>query len=374
MNKVENKDLKEVIKTSKKVLNLIYVLMIIVGAYIILRIFKELNVFAGIISVLKILIPLFLGIVIAWLLTPFISYLQNKGIRKNLGLILSYVILFAFIILFFSSLIPVLYNQIIELVESLPSIFSTVRDWLLNILNKMNQIELFDIETLKSSVNLKLTEYTNELSTVLPSTILNFVSVLISSVGTFGMGLIIGFFLIISTDNVGTTILDVIPKKYRKDTKELFNRIDKSLRNYVNGALFDSFIVFAISSLVFALIGLKSPILFGLFCGIMNVIPYLGPYIGGIPAVIVGFSQGTTIGIAILISIVIIQFIEGNVLQTLIISKTTKLNPITIIVGLLIFGHFFGIVGMLLSTPLIGVIKVIYKFFDEKYDLLYVVK
>lgn len=374
MNKVENKDLKEVIKTSKKVLNLIYVLMIIVGAYIILRIFKELNVFAGIISVLKILIPLFLGIVIAWLLTPFISYLQNKGIRKNLGLILSYVILFAFIILFFSSLIPVLYNQIIELVESLPSIFSNVRDWLLNILNKMNQIELFDIETLKSSVNLKLTEYTNELSTVLPSTILNFVSVLISSVGTFGMGLIIGFFLIISTDNVGTTILDVIPKKYRKDTKELFNRIDKSLRNYVNGALFDSFIVFAISSLVFALIGLKSPILFGLFCGIMNVIPYLGPYIGGIPAVIVGFSQGTTIGIAILISIVIIQFIEGNVLQTLIISKTTKLNPITIIVGLLIFGHFFGIVGMLLSTPLIGVIKVIYKFFDEKYDLLYVVK
>ena len=102
----------------------------------------------------------------------------------------------------------------------------------------------------------------------------------------------------------------------------------------------------------------------------MNVIPYAGPYLGGIPAVIVGFSQGTGIGIAVLISIIVIQFVEGNVLQTLIISKTTKLNPVTIIIGLLIFGHFFGIIGMLLSTPIIGVLKVIIKYFDEKYNLL----
>ena len=102
----------------------------------------------------------------------------------------------------------------------------------------------------------------------------------------------------------------------------------------------------------------------------MNIIPYAGPYIGGAPAVIVGFSQGTGIGFAVLIAIIIIQTVEGNLLQTLIISKTTKLNPVTIIIGLLIFGHFFGIIGMLLSTPIIGVCKVMLKYFDEKYDLL----
>ena len=62
--------------------------------------------------------------------------------------------------------------------------------------------------------------------------------------------------------------------------------------------------------------------------------------------------------------------IEGNILQTLIISKATKLNPVTIIIGLLIFGHFFGMVGMLLSTPIIGVMKVVFQYFDEKYDLI----
>ena len=102
----------------------------------------------------------------------------------------------------------------------------------------------------------------------------------------------------------------------------------------------------------------------------MNVIPYAGPYIGGAPAVIVGFSQGTGIGIAVLVAIVLIQSIEGNVLQTLIISKTTKLNPVTIIIGLLLFGHFFGIVGMLLSTPIIGVLKVVVKYFNDKYEII----
>ena len=146
--------------------------------------------------------------------------------------------------------------------------------------------------------------------------------------------------------------------------------MNTSLRNYANGALIDAFVVFVVSSIAFAIIGLKAPLLFGLFCGLMNVIPYAGPYIGGAPAAIVGFSQSTGIGIATLIAIVVIQFLEGNILQTLIISKTTKLNPVTIIIGLLIFGHFFGIVGMLLSTPIIGVCKVIIKYFDDKYDLL----
>jgi len=95
-----------------------------------------------------------------------------------------------------------------------------------------------------------------------------------------------------------------------------------------------------------------------------------GPYIGGAPAVIVAFSQSFGLGLAVLIAIVIIQTIEGNVLQTLIISKTTKLNPVIIIIGLLIFGHFFGIVGMLLSTPIISVIKVVITYFDDKYDIL----
>lgn len=227
-----------------------------------------------------------------------------------------------------------------------------------------------NIESIQKNLIVKLDELSINLSTSLPSFIINSATTIISSVGTFLIGLVIGFFLLLNCDNVGNVLYDIIPKKWRNSISELGKKINQSLRNYVNGALLDAGVVFIVSTIVFAIIGLKAPILFGLFCGLMNVIPYAGPYIGGAPAVIVAFSQGIGTGIAVLIAIVIIQMVEGNVLQTLIISKTTKLNPVTIIIGLLIFGHFFGIVGMLLSTPIIGVCKVIIKYFDDKYDLL----
>lgn len=366
-----NKDLNEVVKLSKKILKVIYLLLIIVGAFVVLKIFKELNILGIVTTVLKILIPLFLGIVIAWLLNPLINKLESKGLKRNIGLILSYIVLIGLIVLFLSALLPMLYNQILELVDSLPSIFSSMQNWLNGIFDRLNDIEAIDIAEVKDTLTNKLSDFTKDLSTSLPSIIINFLSSVASYIGTFVLGLVIGFFLLINTDNLGNTILDIIPKKHRGGIKELYIRIDKTLRNYVNGAIIDSFVVFVVSSVAFAIIGLKAPLLFGLFCGLMNVIPYLGPYIGGAPAVVVGLSQSTTIGITVLIAIAIIQFIEGNLLQTLIISKTTKLNPITIIIGLLVFGHFFGIIGMLLSTPIIGVLKVIYHYFDEKYDLFY---
>ena len=118
------------------------------------------------------------------------------------------------------------------------------------------------------------------------------------------------------------------------------------------------------------MVGLKAPALFGFFCGLTNIIPYLGPYIGGAPAVIVGFTQSPTIGILTIVVIAVIQFLEGNFLQPVIMSKTTKLHPVTIILGLLVFGYFFGILGMLLSTPIIAVCKTIFQFFDKKYGLI----
>lgn len=366
---INKKDLNDVISTSKKLLNLLYILAIVVGAYLVLMVIKELAVFNIIVSILKILAPLFIGIIIAWLLNPFVKWLETKKIRRFLGTIISYILLVAFIFLIINAILPLLYNQTIDLVGNFPKIFSSLKDWVNNFFSNFDS-NIINTASISNGLFSKLDEFSSTLSTTLPSFIINAISILISSVGTFVIGMVIGFYLLLSCDNFGTNIMDFIPRRYRKGIKKLSRNINQSLRNYVNGALIDACVVFVISSLVFAIIGLKAPLLFGLFCGMMNVIPYAGPYIGGAPAVIVGFSQGIGVGIAVLIAIVIIQTIEGNVLQTLIISKTTKLNPVIIILGLLIFGHFFGIVGMLLSTPIISVLKVIITYFDDKYDIL----
>ena len=367
-NKLNSEDLNGVISLSKKILKVVYILLIVASIYIFLRIMKELHIFYFVTRLLKILIPLFIGIIVAWLINPFIKWLEGKKVRRIIGTLFAYLLIIGCIVLLVNAIIPLLYNQILELVDNFPNIFASVKNWTADILGRVDS-KYINIDTIEKNVIDRLDEYSRSLSTSLPSLIINGASSAISSIGTFIIGLVIGFFLTLSCGNLGATLLEIFPKKIQTPISELCTKINLSLRDYVNGALIDTLVVFLVSTIAFAIIGLKAPILFGLFCGLMNVIPYAGPYIGGAPAVIVGFSQGTGIGIAVLIAIAIIQTIEGNFLQTLIISRATKLNPVTIIIGLLIFGHFFGIWGMLLSTPTIGVLKVIIKFFDDKYKI-----
>ena len=364
--KLNYKDLNDILKISKKILNVFLILIIVLAVYIVLRVCKELSVFKIMVNLLKILTPLFIGIVIAWLLNPVVNYMQKKGIRRIIGVSLSYVVLIAIIYLILNSIIPLAYNQISDLSQLVPKILSNIESIIDKILGHFNNIDAINVSELKDKIVGVADGYANGIYNDLPNHIVDIVRGFISGAGTFLIGMIIGFFLLLGFNNVGDSLMIFVPGKFQESTKELTSKITKALRGYVNGALFDASIIFVACSIAFALIGLKSPILFALFCALMNVIPYAGPYIGGFPAILVAFSQGMGVGIGVTLSIVIIQALEGNIMSPIVMSKTTKLHPVTIIVGLLIFGHFFGIVGMLLSTPIISVGKVVIEFIDSK--------
>ena len=127
-------------------------------------------------------------------------------------------------------------------------------------------------------------------------------------------------------------------------------------------------ILFIISIIGFSLIGLNAPVFFAFFCAFTNIIPYIGPYIGGIPAILVGFSQSPVTGLLVLIFIIVAQALESNFLHPIVIGKKLDLHPVTIVISLLIFGHFFGIMGMIIATPVVAMLKSLYIFFDEKYE------
>ena len=80
--------------------------------------------------------------------------------------------------------------------------------------------------------------------------------------------------------------------------------------------------------------------------------------------------QNPATGIMVIIVNIVIQFIEGNFIQPIVMSKAMKLHPVTILLGLLIFEHFFGIMGMIIATPLIAVLKIIFNFINEKYEII----
>lgn len=369
MKDVDKKELNEVVHLSKQILKILYIVFIIAGIYVTTIILKEWQVWSFLAEIFKIIAPLFIGLIIAWLFNPFVNKLKKKGVKRGLGATLAYTLFIGVLVLLISLIIPMLADQINDLVKSIPSIIDTVRSWIDGIFDKITSSEHFDSEGLKNAIFSKIEIYGSVIAEGLPSASINVIRTLASGITTFVVGLIIGFFLLVSFDN-GSNLLAFLPSRVKKSTNELIESIDGSLRRFVKGTITLSSIVFLISSLGFWFSGLKSPLLFGMFCGITNVIPYIGPYIGGAPAVIVGFSQSPLTGVIVLAVIVIVQFVEGNLLQPIVMSKTMKLHPVTIMLGLLICGHFWGIVGMIVATPIVAIIKIIFNFFDKKYKII----
>ncbi len=365
---IDKQKVNEAVERASKVLTATYFLLLAAGIYLIVLLFKETNILSFLWTVLKIVAPLFIGIIIAWLFNPFIDWLQEKKVKRTIGAIITYLIVFFIIFLVLAALIPLLADQISEFAKIAPDVFESIKNWFLGLFDHLNNIQSIDAEEIKKEFFARFNEFAVGVTKELPTTLINIISKFFSGMGTFVVGLIIGFFLLISFDSK-SSLVNFLPMRLRATSMDLINNINDSLRKYVRGAVIDCSVIFIITSLGLWLIGLKAPALFGFFCGLTNIIPYAGPYIGGAPAVIVGFTQSPTIGFLTLLVIALIQLLEGNFLQPVIMSKTTKLHPVTIMLGLLVFGYFFGIIGMLISTPVLAVGKTIIQFYDRKYGI-----
>lgn len=367
--KLDMNELNEVVSLSKKILHLFYIVMIIAIILIVTIIAREWGIINFLLSVLKVLSPLFIGFVIAWILNPIVKKMEQKGIPRMISSLVLYAILIIFLVIFIRILIPTIYTQLNELLNNLPEIFNNVEGYVTNIFDSLSINKGIDLSNVKQNLMETMNGFFVDFTTNLPAFVLNFVGSFFSSLLTIGFGLIIGLYMLFDFDAINTHLLHLFPKKNRFELSLLITNISTEVRKCVNGTLLVATMVFVCDSIGFAAIGLQAPLLFGFFCGLTDLIPYVGPYIGGAAAVIIGFSQSNLIGIMAIIVAIIVQLVENFILQPVVMSKTMKLHPVTIILGLLIFEHFFGILGMILATPCIALAKVVYKFFVEKYNL-----
>ncbi len=368
-DKLDINEVNEVVSLSKKILHLFYVAMIIAIVLIITIILREWGVIHFILNILKVISPFFIGFIIAWIFNPLVKKLEEKGFPRIAGSMLIYAILLVFLIVFIRILIPTIYNQLNELLSTLPDIFTTIEEYITSFFDNLSDMKGLDLTNVKNSIMESMNAFLTNFTTNLPTSLLNFVGNFFSSLLTIGFGLIIGLYMLFDFESINRHLLNLCPKKNRFELSLLITNISTEVRKSVNGTLLVATMVFVCDSIGFALVGLQAPLLFGFFCGLTDLIPYVGPYIGGAAAVLIGFSQSSFIGLITLIIVVVVQLLENFVLQPVIMSKTTKLHPVTIILGLLIFEHFFGIIGMILATPCIALAKVVYKFFIEKYNL-----
>lgn len=361
-------NLNEVIGLSKKMLKILYTCVILAIIVFVIILFKNLEIFKVLGSILGVISPFFIGLVIAWLLDPAVTYLQKKNVKRSIGTIVVFFVFILILYLLFRIMLPLLYTQLNEFItNSLPTLIKSTGTFIENLFTKLEATG-FDFTSVETSVYKALENIGVDLTTGLPKAALNVVSTLVSSIGTFGLGLIVGFYLLIDFEGV-KKIFNYIPIKNKEGFNYIIGKLNIAFRSFVQGTLFISLIIMILSSIFYGIIGLPSALLFGLICGITNIIPYIGPWIGGAICVIVGLTVSPLTGILAGVVAFAIQQVDGMILQPLIMSKTMKLHPVTIMIGLLVFGYLFGILGMIFATPIMASIKIIASYYNEKYNL-----
>jgi len=372
-DKLDVDNLNEVISLSKKLLRIGLIIAIIVlialGTYLI----KTWKILEFIKSVLIIISPVFIGLLIAWLFDPIASFLEKK-MPRIFACILLFLLFFGGIALLLTLLLPTFTGQVKEFVTGIPGILKELKLMVNQLFVTISGDSGIDLSSVKNQIFQSIENVGIGLTTKLPDMIINFAKSIVSGGMFLILGMMIGFYMLYDFRKVKVGLLDFVPKKYHDDAKELMKRLNHSLRGYIQGLFAVMFLVFITQSIGLTLAGLKAPMIFALFCAITDIIPYLGPYIGGVPAVLVGFTISPVVGIFTLISIVVVQLLENNFYQPLIMGKAMQLHPVTIIVGLLIFQHFFGIIGMIVATPVIACFKVVFTYIDEKMNVMEMIR
>ena len=366
--KVSATKINKLVNMGNKIAEILYILFIILLIYVITLIFSEWKILSFFGRILSVISPLFIGWFVAWLLNPVVKQLGDKGIKRGLASVIAFAAMIIIVGVILILIIPSMGEQISDIVSAVPKITGDIKGWIDSLFVKLSSLSLENLDNIKQSFLLKIETFSNDIQVNLPEMAVNLISVLASGIGKIIISLILGFYILYDFDKVSSGFIKLFPKKAKTEIMYLLDKLNETLYSFVSGTIWLSMLLFAVSVIGFSLIGLNAPVLIAFICVVTNLIPYIGPYMGAAVAGAIGFAESPLVGILTLVFILIVQTLEGEILNPIVMSKKMNLSPITIIISLLIFEHLFGIIGMVIATPVVAVLKIIYVFLDEKFD------
>lgn len=305
---------------------------------------------------------MFVSVVLALVLSQLLRPLVDK-IEVNLGLsrVMSATIIFLSLVttlgVLFALTFPFLSDQLRSLQNEMPNYISEAIMLSGDLTKKLDD---FMPITLNSDFMDQIRTYSlNRISAIaknLPSILANVLS--ISFLSFF-----IAFFMVKDSYKIRKGFLNLVPNHIFATVLTLTHRISQQISRFIQVRILEAFIIGLITCVGLQVISFPFAILLGIFAGVMNLVPYLGPILGILPAILVAFvNNQDLVGFITLGSVyVIAQVIDNLVIIPLIVARMMKLHPVTVLVLVAIGAQFLGILGMIISIPFAIAIQVIYR-------------
>lgn len=336
-------------KTLLKIIKIIGLLCI---TYLIMLIFPSIRVCIN--WLIKILLPFFIGFCGAYLLVPLVEKLSSCKVSYKASVIIVVSIFVVFITFIVMLVIPKTIKQFNLLFENLPLYIENVSDFL----NKMSKkLSFLPSEFLPTPENLH-TFFTN-----IFENITNNYNKILENITYYALVLLISPVLIVyflfDFKKILAKVKELLLRKNKEKVYYTLVEINKNMRNYFTGVFVVMVVLSLLATILFSIVGIELPLLWGLIIGITNIIPYIGPYIGG--AIVIIFTLATSFkkAFSVLIIIVVLQLIESNFISPNIHSKSVKTNPILVLLFVSIFGELMGIFGMIIAIPILSIFQIL---------------
>lgn len=328
--------------------------------------------------------PLIIGLVISYLLSPFVEFINVKAVSKfyfkepsdpvklekrhgqqrTISILITFLLIFLiiFIIIYaFAFLIvgDLVFTSLQHMVESIIDYFSryetVFRGWIAAIPNSGIEERLQDI------ANDIISWISDNFST---DSVIGFITNIGGSLLNVVLGIVVSIYLLKDKDfflRLWRKALHLIlPMKANAIVTETLSDINRVVSQFVRGQLLDALIIAVLSSIGLSLIGLDFAVFIGCFAGLCNIIPYFGPIISTVPAALVGLLTGG-IGEAFLaiLVLIIIQQIDANIIYPRVVGGSIGLHPLFVLISVTAGGYYAGIIGMILAVPIAAIVKII---------------
>jgi len=304
--------------------------------------------------------PLFIALIVVFVLNPFVTALQRRGVHRIIGAAIGFLGFLAFLVALGLLVIPSIADQASGFATEFPNLYDRLADQI------VSTGERFGLDASIWSYD-EILEYLND-----PENQDTILSIVFGRIGTltsgvfefilvFLLGPVIAFYLLIDLPNVQQRVLDLVPVSNRAEFAYVGRRLNSAVGGFLRGQLFVAIIVGVMLSLGYWFIDLPFWLLIGLVGGVLNIVPFLGPWVGGILGVVVALTTAdlsTAVWAAVIA--IIVQQIDNNFVSPTVLRATVRLHPAVTLLVLVLAGAVAGFWGIVIAVPLTAALKIIF--------------
>jgi predicted PurR-regulated permease PerM len=312
-----------------------------------------------VVLITTIFLPFVLAGLLYYLTDPAVSALQRLGLPRTAAIAIVYVLLGGLLLAAVLWLGPLLERQLSTFVVNIPAILRQLDEYIHEfqhsaLFSRFTQFEFFR--------RWSEIDYTVLVDTVLDTVAVNLLNV-VGSIANIAIALFtvpfLLFYLLRDGHKLPPLVAQAFPEEYRGRVVDLFHTVSETISSYVQGLIVVCLFVGVSVYIGLRLIGLDYALLLAAVAMVTDVIPYLGPVLGTLPALIVGLLVSPWTALQVLVVVIIVQQLESHLVSPLVLGKKLNIHPVTIIVILLTAGSMAGILGLVLGVPIFAVAKVL---------------